>query len=127
MDATDVSMLACHHLGNIMQNQSSAPQIVINNDFKDLAGILWGDHMNPKIPNLPLPHHDPAKLSAALVPKMNLHTFCKHFDLSVAILQKLNIMKITGPHGLRFIPNTDLCEIGKLDIGKLAEVCDAQE
>ncbi|KIK76357.1 hypothetical protein PAXRUDRAFT_28975 [Paxillus rubicundulus Ve08.2h10] len=102
----DVSMLACCHLGNIMQNQSSAPQIVINNNFKDLTGILWGDHMNPKIPNPPLPHHDPAKLSAAL---------------------KLDIMKITGPHGLHFISNTDLCEIGKLNIGKLADVHDAQE
>ncbi|KIJ15614.1 hypothetical protein PAXINDRAFT_114833 [Paxillus involutus ATCC 200175] len=68
-----------------------------------------------------------AKLSAALVPKMDLHTFCDHFNLSLAILQKLDVMKITGPHGLRFVSNTDLREIGKLHIGELADVRDAQE
>jgi hypothetical protein len=58
---------------------------------------------------------------------MDLHTFCDHFNLSLAILQKLDVMKITGPHGLRFVSNTDLREIGKLHIGELADVRDAQE
>ncbi|KIJ15654.1 hypothetical protein PAXINDRAFT_99503 [Paxillus involutus ATCC 200175] len=68
-----------------------------------------------------------AKLSAALVPKMDLRTFCDHYNLSLAILQKLDSMEITGPHGLRFVSNTDLREIGKLHIGELADVRDAEE
>ncbi|KIJ15656.1 hypothetical protein PAXINDRAFT_133790 [Paxillus involutus ATCC 200175] len=67
------------------------------------------------------------KLSPALVPKMDLYTFCGHFNLSFTILQKLRSMKITGPHGLRFVSNTDLRESGKLDIGELADVRDAEE
>lgn len=69
----------------------------------------------------------PETLRAALVPKMTLTDFCETFSLSVFILQKLDVMKITGPHGLRFVSNQQLVEVGGMDIGELADVRDAQE
>jgi hypothetical protein len=39
-------------------------------------------------------------IRAALVPKMSLHVFCEQFNLSDFVLQKLDALKITGPHGL---------------------------
>ena len=53
--------------------------------------------------------------------------FCNKFDLSIYILQKLDTLKITGPHALWFITNQHLVEFGGLDIGELADVQDAQE
>jgi hypothetical protein len=58
---------------------------------------------------------------------MTLFIFCECFDLSDFILQKHNVLKITRPHGLRFITNQQLIEMGQLDIGELADVHDAQE
>jgi hypothetical protein len=58
---------------------------------------------------------------------MALGDFCDKFDLSIYILQKLDTLKITGPHALRFITNQHLVEFGGLDIGELADVRDAQE
>jgi len=62
-----------------------------------------------------------------MVPKMTLFVFCERFDLSDFILQKLDVMKVTGPHGLRFISDQQLVEVGGLDVGELADVRDAQE
>jgi hypothetical protein len=58
---------------------------------------------------------------------MTLAVFCNTFDLSDFILQKLDVLKITGPHGLRFVSDRQLSEMGQLDIGELADVRDAQE
>ena len=69
----------------------------------------------------------PRPIRAALVPKMKLKDFCGRFDLSVTILQKLNTLKVTGPHALRFVSDTQLVGNGGMDIGELADVRDPQE
>jgi hypothetical protein len=58
---------------------------------------------------------------------MRLQDFCMCFELSDTIQQKLDGMKITGPHGLRFVTDLDLRDVGKLDVGELGDVRDAQE
>jgi hypothetical protein len=58
---------------------------------------------------------------------MTLVDFCEKFNLSIFILQKLNVLHVTGPHALWFITNQQLVEVGGMDIGQLADVCDAQE
>lgn len=58
---------------------------------------------------------------------MMLDIFCERFSLTVAVLQKLNIMKITGPHALRFVTNQQLVELGGMEIGEIGDVRDAQE
>jgi len=64
---------------------------------------------------------------AALVPKMSLGDFCDKFNLSIFILEKLDTLKITGPHALQFISNQHLVKHGGMDIGELADVRDAQQ
>jgi hypothetical protein len=75
-----------------------------------------------------IPAAVPARpIRAALVPKMTLDAFCEQFDLSIFVLQKLDTLKITGPHGLRFISDRQLIEQGQMEVGELADVRDAQE
>lgn len=62
-----------------------------------------------------------------MIPEITLETFCERYSLSVFILQKLDVLKITGPHGLHFVEDDALVEKGNLDIGELADVRDAQE
>jgi hypothetical protein len=66
-------------------------------------------------------------MQPSLISKMTLAVFCNTFDLSNFILQKLDTLKITGPHGLCFVNGHQLSEMGQLDIGELADVHDAQE
>jgi hypothetical protein len=84
--------------------------------------MLRGDPQRPQLSASALRLTRPA-----LVPKMNLATFCERFNLSDFILQKLDTMQITGPHGLRFVSNQQLVEAGNMGIGELADVRDAQE
>jgi len=121
---SDASLLSKHHLTVINQNQSSAPSIVINNDFKELAGALRGDQGPPQ-PHPARPTATPRMMRPALIPKMTLAVFCNTFDLSDFILQKLDTLKITGPYGLCFVNDRQLSEMGQLDIGELADVRDA--
>jgi hypothetical protein len=58
---------------------------------------------------------------------MSLVDFCEHFSLSVYVLQKLDALQITGPHGLHFVSDQQLVEKAELEIGELADVQDAQE
>ena len=64
---------------------------------------------------------------AANFPKMSLMHFCDHFSLSVYVLRILDALRITGPHGLRFVSDQQLVEKGELEIEELADVQDAQE
>ncbi|KAG2132756.1 carbamoyl-phosphate synthase L chain, ATP binding domain-containing protein [Suillus clintonianus] len=53
-DPTDIAMLSRHCLNAVTQTQSSAPSIVINNNFKDIVGLLNGDRgPDPAIKNPP--------------------------------------------------------------------------
>lgn len=63
----------------------------------------------------------------AQVPKITLNEFCHRFQLTSPILEKLEVMKVTGPHALRFVTDTHLVELGKMEIGEIADVRDAEE
>jgi hypothetical protein len=104
------------------------PSIVINNDFKDLAAMIQTNNPAPPAQGfIPAAVLASCPIRAALVPKMTLDAFCEQFDFSIFVLQKLNTLKITGPHGLRFISDRQLIEQGQMEVGELADVRDAQE
>ncbi|KAG1906133.1 uncharacterized protein F5891DRAFT_975581 [Suillus fuscotomentosus] len=123
-DPTDIAMLSRHHLNAVTQTQSSTPSIVINNDFKDIVGLLNSDHgPDPAIKNAPQPvlHQQPA-----LRPKLSLLDFCNCFELSWWLCEKLDNIDVTGPHCLQFLQNANLLGAG-LSLGELADICDAEE
>jgi hypothetical protein len=129
-DPNNVSLLSRCRIG--LNQTNTAPQVVINNDFKDLSTLLQnnGNNNPPMAARSHLPQQQlnvPRSICAALVPKMKLEDFCDWFDLLVIILQKLNILKVTGPHALHFVSDAQLVGIGGMDIGELADVRDAQE
>ncbi|KAF9226147.1 hypothetical protein BS17DRAFT_765208 [Gyrodon lividus] len=100
-DSTDISMLARCHLNTVSQCQTAAPNIIINNDFKDFAALLHRHQRNdPAGPPDNHPHTvnaqppGPQPLRPALEPKMNLKDFCEQFLLSFVILQKLNFINL---------------------------------
>ncbi|KAG6371132.1 hypothetical protein JVT61DRAFT_9895 [Boletus reticuloceps] len=124
----DTALLARRRDAATVNNTS--PSVVVNNDFKELANVLLADNRNIRQPPAQVPAPPPATVvspQAALIPKITLQTFCDRFKLSISILTKLNAMKITGPHCLRFVTDGQLVEKGQLDIGELADVRDAQE
>jgi len=115
-----------------LNQANTAPQVIINNDFKDLATLLQNNSSNsPPMATRSCPPQQQLNVSrpirAALVPKMRLEDFCDQFDLLVIILQKLDILKVTGPHALHFVSDAQLVENGGMDTGELADVHDAQE
>jgi hypothetical protein len=121
----DVALLSRRRQGT----GNAGTSIVVNNSFKELANVLLGRgdrdrRAEPPQVLQPVPQNHPRP---ALVPKMTLDAFCDRYDLSIFILEKLDVMKVTGPHGLRFISNEQLVEVGKLDIGEVADVRDAHE
>jgi hypothetical protein len=125
---SDVALLQRRRRGRAATNQnaSAGPNIVIQNDFKGLAGLLQHNTAPPQstpafVQSLP------CMTRAALVPKISLVDFCNKFDLSICILEKLDTLKITRPHALQFISNQHLVKHGGMDIGELADVRDAQE
>lgn len=118
-------MLSRRCLNAVTQTQSSAPSIVINNDFKDIVGLLNGDRgPDPAIKNAPQPvlRQQPAALRL----KLSLLDFCNRFDLSQWLCEKLDEIDVTGPHCLRFLQNADLLGAG-LSLGELADIHDAEE
>jgi hypothetical protein len=130
-DPNDISLLSCRCMG-INNQTNTTPHVVINNDFKDLAAILQNNNSSaaPTAANPCPPQQNsnaPHVIHAALVLKMRLSNFCDRFDLSIFILEKLDALKVTGPHALRFVSDTQLVEKGGLDIGELVDVRDAQE
>jgi hypothetical protein len=122
-DTNDLGLLSRRRAAN--QPLTAAPSIVINNDFEGLAAMFQGNKPppGPQVPANPVPR----PIRAAQVPKMTLIAFCERFDISDFVLQKLDVLKITGPHGLRFVTDEQLVHAGQLDIGELADVRDAQE
>ncbi|KAF9239238.1 hypothetical protein BU15DRAFT_74662 [Melanogaster broomeanus] len=117
---SDIALLShrCQGTGN------AGTSIIVNNDFKELANVLVGDRRPVQLVLQPVPQNCPRP---ELVPKMMLEAFCDCYDLSIFILQKLDVMKVTGPHGLHFISNEQLFDIGQLDVGEVADVHDAHK
>jgi hypothetical protein len=63
----------------------------------------------------------------ALPPKITLEFFCQTYELSEDIQAKLAVLKVMGPHALHLIKDNQLSGEGKLVIGELADVRDAEE
>ena len=57
---------------------------------------------------------------------MKLDVFCAQYELSDDIKTKLDAIHIPGPHVLSLIADADLRGEGKLSIGQLASVRDAE-
>lgn len=123
-DNADNVLLSYQHAKS---NQNAQPQIVINNNFEGLNQLI-----NPNAPAaapvpivsaLPLA---PKPFNPVSVPKMTLDNFCERFEICINILQKLNIMNITGPHALHYITKQDFLD-GGLNLGEIADVQDAYE
>jgi hypothetical protein len=97
-------------------------------NFPGFADIFR--HQNP-LPASQAPVHaaDPINSPHRRIPPppMKLDDFCQHYDLSDAINAKLVDIQIAGLHVLRLIADCDLREEGKLSIGELASVRDAQQ
>ena len=119
-DPNDINLLSRRRLATVNSNQPVAPNFVIHNHFEDPAAIT-----NKAC--APAPRLNPPVPRAALLPKMSLEVFCETFNLSYEVMTKLKALKITGPHGLRYVTNTQLMQNGQMEVGEVADVRDSQE
>jgi len=120
-DENDITDLSRRRLATLNRNVPSST-VTINNDFKELATILRGG-----TPSRAQNTVSNTTVEKPLLPaKINLETFCEHYDLSDNIYYTLGNMKVTGPHSLRFIVNQQLAEAGFV-VGEIGDIRDAQE
>lgn len=111
----DIALLARRRVGLLQQQQQ--PQITVN-----LAGLpdllqrqpLQTVTTNPNVTQRPPPR-----------PKITLDEFCFKYGLSIDIQDKLAQVKVSGPHGLRYISEAELMNVAKLDLGERGDVQDA--
>jgi hypothetical protein len=116
----DVALLAKHHLTQNRENV--APAITVN--FPGFADIF----RPAPAPLAPLPIPNGAEGAHPQVPllPMKLALFCAQYELSDEIKDKLSAIQIVGPHVLSLVSDTDFRGEGKLSIGELASLRDAQ-
>jgi hypothetical protein len=103
------------------RENSNQPSITVN-----LAGLA--DLVQPlrnRVINTP----DSPSVSrrTKLPPKMSLEEFVKRYNLSNSISRGLDKIEVTGPHALRFIPDSVLSDSAMLSVGQIADIRDAQE
>ncbi|KAK1226840.1 hypothetical protein PQX77_010144 [Marasmius sp. AFHP31] len=67
----------------------------------------------------------PMSSRSEIPPKLSLDDFCEQYQLSANLKEKLNGMRIPGPHVLRLIKQDTL--ESNLEIGEFAELRDAEE
>ncbi|KAF8958724.1 hypothetical protein BDZ97DRAFT_1915991 [Flammula alnicola] len=119
----DVALLAKRRLA---QNRDAvAPAITVN--FPGFADVFRAPNAPPLAPVNPAtaaPANSPRHRVPP--PPMKLDSFCHRYELSEEIRGKLDAIQIAGPHVLRLISDTDLRGEGRLSIGELASVRDAQ-
>lgn len=80
-------------------------------------------------PLVPIPNgavNHAALQHEAPLPPMKLEIFCAQYSLSDDIKIKLTSIQVAGPHVLSLISDIDLRGEGKLSIGELASLRDAQ-
>lgn len=129
----DIAQLAKRRLSqNREVAAAAAPNITVN--FPGFADIFQQPNAQraavplgllPKaIPDVA--ENRPAPVTVVLLPPMKLEIFCAHYSLSDEIQMKLVSINIPGPHVLSLISDADLRGDGKLSIGQLASVRDAQ-
>jgi hypothetical protein len=58
---------------------------------------------------------------------MKLDDFCRQYKLTDEVKGKLDAIQIAGPHVLRLVSDADLRGDGRLSVGELASVRDAQQ
>lgn len=121
----DVAQLAKRRLSQ--SREVAAPAVTVN--FPGFADFFR--QPNPAIPLGPLPIPNGAANRAsfkdeALLPPMKLEIFCAQYSLSDDIQMKLTSIQVAGPHVLSLISDLDLRGEGKLSIGELASLRDAE-
>jgi hypothetical protein len=118
----------------LSQNREAAvPAVTVN--FPGFADFFQQPNppaMIPQVgPLVPIPNgavnHAAAPVQLeALLPPMKLEIFCAQYSLSDDIKMKLISIQVAGPHVLSLISDLDLWGEGKLSIGELASLRDAQ-
>lgn len=95
--------------------------------FDGLAEILRGP--SAAVSHLPatVPAPEQRPINVSKWPKMTLVTFCDRFELPAGLHDKLLALGVQGPHVLRFIKDEDLRVEGKLLLGELGTLRDAEE
>jgi hypothetical protein len=120
VDNSDINSLAKRRLA--LNKTASTPQV--NVSFTGLAEIL--QLQKPAVPavNIPAPPTQIRLFHPG--PRMTLKDFCSTYQLSAAIEVKLDSIGMTGPHALRYLTKDDLRNEGKLLVGEVAELKDAE-
>ena len=118
----DVALLARRRLNQA--REATVPNITVN-----IPGL--GDLFRQQLPpppveplaaqnlNLPAP-------ARHLPPRTKLDDFCTRYDLLESVKDKLMAIQITGPHILHLVSDVDLRGDGKLSVGELASLRDAE-
>ncbi|KAF9486782.1 hypothetical protein BDN71DRAFT_1514643 [Pleurotus eryngii] len=126
-DETDISLLAKRRLQQ--STRQSTGENHVHMSFDGLANFICGvcapllDASNHQLGL----HTRSLTLKAPLPPKMSLVNFCNTYELSDSVYTKLLTMDIDGPHLLRKVSDGALEQAGKLTIGQVAAVRDAEE
>lgn len=90
------------------------------------ANTLAGNLVNASVVSTGVPSTG-SLTTRKIGPRVSLGDFCANYGLSDDIKDKLSTQRITGPHALFFITDTDLRGTVGLTIGELADLRDAEE
>ena len=119
----DVALLARRRLNQA--REAAAPNITVN-----IPGL--GDLFRQQLPQPPMEPlaaqnlNLPAPGARRLPPPTKLDDFCRLYHLSESVKGKLTDIQITGPHVLHLVSDVDLRGEGKLSVGELASLRDAE-
>jgi len=119
--ADDMALLARRRL--VQNHEAAAP--VVNLSFPGFEDMFQPANAPPAVP-LPPPVSGNSPHCHAPLLMMKLDQFCQDYELSGEIEQKLCAIQVTGPQVLCLISDLDFCGDGKLLIGEVASICDAQ-
>ncbi|KAJ3543455.1 hypothetical protein NMY22_g3140 [Coprinellus aureogranulatus] len=142
-DTMDIALLAKRRLAQVAAAQTQpAPQPDILQPAMQMAQAFMTPvlemcrtaFMPAQVPAHTLPAPNPLAMAGStstpdtsLLEPMELDDFAMLFGLSENITFKLAAADIPGPHVLRLVSDKDLREDGKLSIGELATVRDAEQ
>ena len=119
----DVAQLAKRRLS---QNREAARTPAVTVNFLGFADFFRQPNAAIPLGPLPIPNGAANRAHEAPLPPMKLEIFCAQYSLSDDIQMKLASIQVAGPHVLSLISDLDLRGEGKLSIGELASLRDAQ-
>src|SRR5882762_2325575 len=119
---SDIDLLAKRRLASNTPNMNSSPPSNVTVNFAGLADLMHGQNAVANAPD-PIPIHPQPRHP----PRISLDLFCVRYDISDNLHRKLVTLGIQGPHALRFLVDGDLHGEGKLLLGELGELRDAEE